>query len=150
MTGLAAGAQQLSSADDAFSNPQGRRSPDRRRDPHRYGDGPGWLAACTLSSDSIIADTKSNSSAAGVHALAQRRARRQQSNVQDLLEERVATVRFDGVEIALALPQQPKIRAQDVAIGHPALNRQRRIDSLEYRPYRLQQMPPPNSTPPPA
>ena len=80
-----------------------------------------------------------------IHALEQRRARRQQPDVQSLLEELVATQILDGVEVALATPpslhQQAKLAANDVAGGHAGAHRQGRVDIGQYRSERLQEMP---------
>ena len=78
----------------------------------------------------------------GVHALAQRRARRQQLDAQRLLEELVAprwpTIALDGVEVALALHQQPQVRPHDVGVAHARAHRQRRIELGPLRAQRLQ------------
>ena len=76
----------------------------------------------------------------GVHALAQRRAGRQQSNAQSLLEERVAAEVLDRVEVALALHEQTQIAAQDVAAEHTALDGQRCIELIEHRSHRPEEM----------
>lgn len=76
-----------------------------------------------------------------IHALAQRRARRQQPDAQRVLEELVAAQVLDRVEIALALHQQAQVAAHDVAGGHTGAHRQRRIDASEHWGERLQEVP---------
>ena len=67
----------------------------------------------------------------GIHALAQRGTQGQQGDAQRLLEEHVATEVLDGVEVALALHEQAKVAANNVAVGHAALDRQGSIEPSE-------------------
>ena len=76
-----------------------------------------------------------------VHALAQRRAGGQQRDAQRLLVELLASMALDGVEVALALHQQPQVAAQDVAVAHAGAYRQRRVQPCQHRRQGLQVVP---------
>ena len=56
----------------------------------------------------------------GIHALAQRGARRHGTDAQRALEEGVTAKGFNGVEVVLALYQQAQVALEDVAVGDAA------------------------------
>ena len=75
------------------------------------------------------------------HALAKRRAGGRQSDAQRLLAERVTSVIFDGVEVAVGLHAQASVAARDVAAAHTALDRRRRFESTQHGLHRRQAVP---------
>jgi hypothetical protein len=73
-------------------------------------------------------DQRESGAALGIEALAKGGARGRLRQAQRAQREGARAQRLDGLEVALALAQQPQVASHDVAVGDARAHREGRVD----------------------
>jgi hypothetical protein len=75
-----------------------------------------------------LVDQREPAAALGIEALAKRGARGRLRQAQGAQREGARAQRLDGLEVALALAQQPEVASHDVVVGDAGAQREGRVD----------------------